>query len=371
MILRNDDYDSLARKIINENRKIIVYGAGMIGQIIIPYLIDEYGVEHWLTCFVDADKRKQGSQIQVCGSDYPIVTPDYLENIDENHIILITNSNFFPIVQFLDGIRNLDKIEGYIIPMMQIRKLNKSKSIVLNRKKEVAVIPKKIHYCWFGRGKIPDFLRNCIQSWERNCPDYEIIRWNEDNYDINKHSYVEEAYKHKKYGFVSDYARLDILYEHGGIYLDTDVFLEKNLDDLLYQDGFVGVEKWGNINTGGGCGFIKEHPILKKMIEYRDSFHFELPDGSLNIETNGLYETKVFLEEGFKPCNELQEVADVTVYPSYIHHPYDYMSCETSRRETTVSVHYFYGGWMAENQKINRENTQNKYNDVLRRIGMD
>jgi hypothetical protein len=368
MMLKNADYDSLAKKIKEENKKIIVYGAGMIGQIIIPYLMQEYELSDKLDCFIDADKRKKGSKVNVCGKEYIITTPDYLDVIDENNILLITNSKFFPILNFLDGIEQLNNIEGYVIPMMQIYELKKADSIVFEHKSDEAVIPKKIHYCWFGRGEMPDFLKKCIDSWRLYCPDYEIIEWNEDNYDVNRHNYTREAYAHKKYGFVTDLARLDILYENGGLYFDTDVSLEKNIDDLLYQEAFVGVEKWGNVNTGGGCGFVAGHPMLKEMIDYRDKFHFELEDGSLNIDTNGMYETRPFLERGFKPCNALQEIGGVTVYPAYVNHPYDYMSCETIKKESTISTHHFYGGWMEEDDRKNRENTQNKYADVLRRI---
>ena len=94
------------------------------------------------------------------------------------------------------------------------------------------MIPKKIHYCWFGGNPMPEKDKKCIESWKRYCPDYEIIRWDESNYDVSKNRYMKEAYEEKKWGFVPDYARLDIIYNEGGIYLDTDVELVKNLDDL-------------------------------------------------------------------------------------------------------------------------------------------
>ena len=136
-------------------------------------------------------------------------------------------------------------------------------------------IPKIIHYCWFGKGEKSNLAKQCISSWKEKLKGYEIIEWNENNYDVNRHTYTAEAYKNRKYGFVTDVARLDILYEHGGIYMDTDVTLLKNLDELLYQRGFIATEKWGNVNTGGGCGFTKGHPILKDLIDYRDKFHFK------------------------------------------------------------------------------------------------
>ncbi len=368
MILKNSDYASVARDVKEHSKKIIIYGAGMIGQIVVPYLIKEYDLYDNIECFVDMDQRKKGQKVVVGERWYEITTPDYLESIDWNHIILITNSKCFPVIKFLDEMKNLDEIEGYIVPLMQIYELERSKSIAIEEACDRQLIPQKIHYCWFGGKELPAFLKSCILSWQKHCPSYELLEWNESNYDVNRHAFTKEAYENGKYGFVTDVARLDILYEHGGIYLDTDVTLVKNLDKLLYQPAFVGTEKWGNINTGGGCGFIAGHPTLEKMIEYRKKFHFLLEDGSFNIETNGMYETRPFLEMGFKPDNTLQEIGGVTVYPSYINHPYDYMSCEMHQKETTVSVHHFFGGWMEEEDRLNRKKTQNEYEAIVKRV---
>lgn len=368
MILRNADYVSFVKRIRENDKKIIVYGAGMIGQIIVPYLISEYQLYDRLECFVDADLRKKGQAIEIDKIQYKITTPDYLDTIDGSYNILISNSKFFPVVRFLDAKHNLDNIETYIIPMMQIYDLERLNPISVERKTERQRIPKKIHYCWFGGKEMPSFLQNCIASWKNMCPDYEIIEWNEQNYDVNKYAFTKEAYENKKYGFVTDLARLDILYEHGGVYMDTDVTLLKNLDVMLFQEGFIGTEKWGNINTGGGCGFVAGHPMLKTMLEYRKQFHFVMEDGTFNLETNGVYETRPFLERGFKPNNELQVIDNVTVYPSYIQHPYDYMSCQNQEKSSTVSMHHFFGGWMEEEDKLNRKKTQDEYECIVDRM---
>lgn len=107
------------------------------------------------------------------------------------------------------------------------------------------MIPKKIHYCWFGGNPLPDSAKSCIASWRKFCPDYEIIEWNESNYDVNKIRYTQQAYACRKWSFVSDYARLDIIYQHGGIYLDTDVELLRPLDSLREYEGFMGFENGG------------------------------------------------------------------------------------------------------------------------------
>ena len=116
------------------------------------------------------------------------------------------------------------------------------------------MIPKKIHYCWIGGNPLPELAIKCIESWKKYCPDYEIIEWNEKNYDFRKNQFMREAYDEKKWGFVPDYARLDIIYEHGGIYLDTDVEIIKPLDSLLKEQGFAGMEQPGIVALGLGFG---------------------------------------------------------------------------------------------------------------------
>ena len=369
MQLRNTDYTSLVKKVKENNSRIIVYGAGMIGQIIVPYLVRKYNLYSHIDCFIDADKRKKGQKIYIDNYIYEIKNTDYLEENKDNQIILITNSKYSKVLEFLDNIQTLESTDGYIVPIMQLHEIEENNNcIIIEKKYKTQLIPKKIHYCWFGKKEMPQFLCSCINSWREKCPDYEIIEWNEDNYDINRHEFTKEAYTNGKYGFVTDVARLDILYENGGIYLDTDVTLLKNLDNCLYQEGFIGTEKWGNINSGGGCGFMKEQAMLKKLIDYRENFQFMMSDGSLNIETNGVYESKPFLDAGFRPDNTLQEIEGVTIYPSYVNHPYDYMSCETHLRNATMSVHHFFGGWMEEEDRKNRRKTQEEYKCIINRI---
>ena len=127
------------------------------------------------------------------------------------------------------------------------------------------MIPKKIHYCWFGRNPKPKLAEKCIASWKKYCPDYEIIEWNEDNFDIDMNAYVKSAYEQKKYAFLTDYARLLIIYENGGVYFDTDVELIKPIDDLLENKSFFGFEDREHVNTGLGFGAEKENQIIKRM----------------------------------------------------------------------------------------------------------
>lgn len=365
-----DSYEDIARKVKKENRHIVVYGAGMIGQILIPYIIQEYELFDNLMFYMDADKKKQNSYITIGERTYAIQSPDRLKNLPRDTILLITNSNYSSIVKKLDEIHEINEVEGYIIPVLQVLNAHKKGSKHAVKITDKQLIPKKIHYCWFSRNPMPEYLLQCIESWRKFCPDYEIIQWNEDNYDVEKNLYMKQAYEAKKWGFVPDIARLDILYEHGGIYLDTDVELIKNLDELLYQKAFAGVEKWGNINMGGCSGSVPHHPMIKKMLDYRINEQFVLKDGTLNQTTCGYYETKPMIELGMKPDNTVQHVEDMTVYSSDFFHPYDYMSGETTITDNTFSIHHFDGGWLDSKSMEQRKKTTESYRLMLKRMNV-
>lgn len=363
-----DSYENLAARIKSENRTIAVYGAGMIGQILIPYIIEKFDLYENLLFYIDRDHRKQGNRIQIGQCEYSVQRPERLKELKENTVLLITNSNFSPIVDMLDNMEELNHMEGYIIPILQVLNTYGDKEKIVTRISKEQLIPKKIHYCWFSHNPMPDYLKKCIDSWHKYCPDYEIICWDEDNYDVRKNLYMKQAYEAKKWGFVPDIARLDILYEHGGIYLDTDVELIRNLDDLLYQPAFAGVEKWGNINMGGCSGAMPHHPVIRRLLDYRIDEKFCMEDGSLNLTTCGYYETKPLIDLGMKPDNTMQRLNDFTVYPSDFFHPYDYMSGETHKTENTYSVHHFNGGWLDKNSISERKNSMELYKHMLDRM---
>ena len=148
------------------------------------------------------------------------------------------------------------------------------------------MIPKIIHYCWFGRGEKPELLKHCIESWKKYCPDYEIKEWNEENFDVNMFQYTSEAYKMKKYAFVSDVARVWIVYNYGGIYLDTDVELKQSLDDFLKYDGWFASDSIKFVATGLGFGGIKGNKIVKAILDDYEDRAFDLsPCPNINTES--------------------------------------------------------------------------------------
>lgn len=178
------------------------------------------------------------------------------------------------------------------------------------------MIPKVIHYCWFGGNKKPAFVENCIDSWKFYCNDYEIIEWNENNFDYTENKYCKEAYDEKKWAFVSDYARLQIIKKSGGFYLDTDVKLIKSLNSLRKLNCFFSTDDLA-INTGLGFGSVKNHKIFEELIDVYNKISFKI-DGKLNLTPCSKYNTDVFKRFGYKHMEKNQIIENVTILsPDY------------------------------------------------------
>ena len=213
------------------------------------------------------------------------------------------------------------------------------------------MIPKIIHYCWFGGAELPEKDRKCIESWKKFCPDYQIIEWNENNYDVTKNTYMYQAYQAKKWGFVPDYARLDIIYQHGGIYLDTDVELVKNLDSLLENDAFMGFENSDNVSPGLCIAAKVHHPTIGKLMEIYAEREFVQPDGSLDLTPSPVMNTEALVQMGLKKNNKKQVVAGVTIFPKEYFCPKDYRTGKLTVTDHTYAIHWFHASWMTPHQK--------------------
>ena len=207
------------------------------------------------------------------------------------------------------------------------------------------MIPKVIHYCWFGgKEKSPEVLR-MIASWREKCPDYEIREWNEDNFDINRNVYTRQAYQMKKWAFVSDVARLYALVTEGGIYLDTDVEVLRPFDELLSARAFIGFEGSGHIGTSliaseRGNGFLKDF-----LDAYNDKV-FINKDNTLNESTNVGEITARFEKEGLIKNGQKQVLGDFVLYPTDYFAPYDYIAGKLNTTGKTYSIHWFAKSWI-------------------------
>lgn len=208
------------------------------------------------------------------------------------------------------------------------------------------MIPKKIHYCWFGGKELPELAKKCIASWEKFCPDYEIIRWDESNFDLESCQYVKEAYESRKFAFVTDYVRLYAMYTQGGIYMDTDVELTKNLDAFLEHQGFSGFESKEHIPTGIMAA-EQNFPLFEDLLSYYTDRAFVLEDGTLDTTTNVLIITKLLTERGFVPNGEFQIVDGFALYPQDVFCPYDNATGVLHKTENTAAIHWFNKSWVS------------------------
>lgn len=204
------------------------------------------------------------------------------------------------------------------------------------------MIPKKIHYCWFGRGEKPKLAQKCIASWKKYMPDYEIIEWNEDNFDVNMNAYTKMCYEQKKYAFLSDYIRLIVVEQHGGIYFDTDVEAVRNFDDLLDCSAFFGFETEKYANTGEGFGSEPGNRIVKQMIQE----YAPLLDGQHGTIGCPHLNTDALLKFGLIQNGQKQELSDAIVYPPDFFNPYDDPTGILTKTANTYSIHWYGKSWM-------------------------
>lgn len=211
-------------------------------------------------------------------------------------------------------------------------------------------IPKIIHYCWFGRGPKPKLAEKCIKSWKKYCPDYEIMEWNEDNFDVSTApEYVKQAYTAKRWAFVTDYVRLRALTELGGVYLDTDVEVVKPLDPYLKHKAFAGFEHISRVQTGLlACepGF----PLFRDFMAYYDTASFLQPDGTPDITTNVEILTGLCRQRGLEFTDKLQIIDDLAIYPREVFCPVDYDTKKLKRTRKTVTIHWFSGSWHTQEE---------------------
>lgn len=234
------------------------------------------------------------------------------------------------------------------------------------------MIPKIIHYCWVGGNPKPQSVLYCIESWKRFCPDYEILEWNESNYDFKKNKYMKQAYEAKKWGFVPDYARLDIIYEHGGIYLDTDVELIRSFDCLLKNECFFGFEETGDgvhfVNCGHGFGAVPHHEVIKNARDLYEHILFTDESGTMNLLPSPHYTTQSLRLIGLKQENCDQRLAGVQIYASDVLCPKNFRTGGLHKTDRTVSIHHFTASWVDEKIKTEMEHQRsikNRFGDWL------
>ncbi len=228
------------------------------------------------------------------------------------------------------------------------------------------MIPKIIHYCWFGHGPLPKLAQECIASWKKFLPEYEIKEWNESNFDVNAIPYTQKAYELKKYAFVSDYARFWILYKYGGVYFDTDVEVIKPMDDILEKGAFMGCEYDGlkgakEIAVAPGLGLACEanDPLIQKIINFYKTQEY---DWENNPKTIVHLTTEVLKEQGLKEITGFQNIGNFTIYPSDYFAPINGITKRLHITKNTRTIHRYMASW---SEKSKKENIKQKIRKLL------
>lgn len=334
---------------------IVCFGAG---RNFLNFLRKNTNIKTKIKCIIDNDDRLNGTIIE----DIPVYSlKKFITQCDKNFILMITSSLYWmDILKQLDDIDFFNEISCYVNFINENMVEHSNYSLLTGENK----IPKVIHYCWFGNKKIPDHLMKYINTWEKFCPEYKIIRWDESNYDVSKNKYMRQAYEAGKYGFVPDYARLDIIKQYGGIYLDTDVELVKNLDSLLCYEFYCGFESEHYVALGLGFGAVKEHPLLDKMLEVYENLNF-VENGVINDTASPHYQSPVIKEQGFLLNGRYQEKNGIGILPCEILAPGAGSIFPDCITENTYSIHHYDASWVENRDEYKR------YREDLRKLYTD
>lgn len=333
------------------NKKVYVFGAGRALESCLELYFEGKKVEKIVDNNSDiwGDFVTHGAEkVEIIGTKQFV---ELLSNKEEltKSIIMITSPFYAAeIVETLNSISELDGLECFL------------QVLVRNTKEEVPEfsftegipkIPKKIHYIWIGGKEIPERFQKNIETWKKYNPDYKIIRWDESNYDFKKIDYMREAYEAQAWGFVPNYARLDIIYNQGGIYLDVDVEVVKSFNSVLNDDVFMGMGCADRINHGQGFGARKKHPIIEDMMKKFEKSHFLLSDGRPGKKPCHTYIHPVMKKYGFEIANYYQKRDGIVLYPTEVMSPLTIEGMPDFFSKNTVSIHQEVGTWKTERER--------------------
>ena len=213
------------------------------------------------------------------------------------------------------------------------------------------MIPKKIHYCWFGRGEKPKLAKKCIASWKKYCPDYEIVEWNEDNFDVNLNDYTRYCYENKKWAYLSDYVRLYVVEKYGGIYFDTDVEVVKSINHLLRLDAFLGFETDNYVASGLGFGAVANHKVIKLMLGEYSVLGNEIEETNKFIGCP-ILNTEALVKRGLIRNGKYQVIEGAHILEADYLNPYDDATGQLNVTKNTVSIHWYAKSALSKKVKI-------------------
>lgn len=386
----NLSYENYLKKY--KNYKIICVGAGGTCNAFLKQHADKIHMLNNIICIADNDKCKTGNSIQVGMrvlkiKDLETYSFEEEKKRFENIVLFLLVNEMYAIqvVEQLDKIKYFEGIDcvygmGTFQWGYSFYPSPKQDCVNLPYLKDEYSIPKIFHYCWFGNKKIPDIQRKCILSWSNIHPEYEVKLWNEENYDLsNAPLYVKEAYEAKKYAFVSDYVRLDVVYKYGGIYLDTDVELYQRIDELEKYRMFFAYMEYGEIGTGLGFGSIKGCNEIRELMDMYNDIPFKMLDGTFNLTPCPRYTNDYFKRKGIITDNSLQINNDILFIPSDYLCPLTPIKCIDGSEQlallvltdNTKAVHWCENSWKNKKEREVFQNEKEKLEIINHRLLKD
>ena len=339
MLTLKNDVTSF-EQLFERGKPVLLYGAGAAAKLLLSSHYTVFPKES-LEYIVDGNENLDGTYCEVDERiRIKIISLKHFcllhgKNVRQFTLLLTPYYSLFVIKQ-LDAVEALNGVETYVYPFVvgQMPACDFPLRSVSN-----PCIPKTIHYFWIGGSKMPEEYQANINSWKRFCPDYEIVCWDESNFDFGQYQYAREAIEKGQYMFATDVARKEVLYRYGGIYLDTDVELLRPIDDLLYNEAFIGIDDGGQLNSGSGLGAVKYNELIGEMLELYDKERFVRGDGSINLYYNTFYETRLMIKKGFKIGNRYQKIGSMSCLPRTVLMPEGVAGLRANYTEKTVANH--------------------------------
>lgn len=334
-----------------KTKNIICWGSGKhFRNCTCPFLCKS-GLIDRLVGFLDTSQTKT---VEIYGRSYDNISKDKLAGSDSHDTVILIAVNGYAKIQ--DQLRSdpvLSKFES--IPSVypeflyeDLLLLSVDKPPINYRKHDKPLIPRLIHCIWFSKEPMPKLYLKCLESWRKYAKDYEIRIWDLDNYKPDHCLFFEQAIAHKNWAFASDYARADLLYKYGGIYMDLDVEMLRSIDDLLYNDAYMSFESLDRIECGSGMGATAGHPIMREICESYESRPYIKPDGSWDNSTCPVRYTQVIERHGLKKNGCFQSVEDITIYPFEVLTAKSFDTGIIYNTELSYTVHHHNGSWIPD-----------------------
>lgn len=346
---------------IVETKKIVCFGASRVMQNYYEKYTRWFA--EWsdrILFFIDNDTEKWNKEYILGSRAYSVYPASKLNDMfDKDIIIVITTSlqYILSICSCLENFSNLDICECFSLALiLNQERIDDTAVTPLLHAKTSIINSRTIHTFWFSQDRIPQEYQKCLDSWKRYCPNYEIRIWDSNSYDVTKNEYMYEAFRKENWAFVSDYARLDIVYQYGGIYMDMDVEVLRNLDDLLKLQCFFGIDLWNYIDLGTGFGALKGNSLIKRLLDRYNDLRFCLEDGSLNRIPQPRLLQDTFLAYGYQPKRDSQLINDTAFLSTNLLNVYEGKEFlnpyHFSRKE--YLVHWHNAGWWSKEEKDER-----------------